>query len=133
MTAPERSRAQRMDALERANRVRTKRADLKRNLKAGRADAHALIADPPTYADTMKLWDLLIALPKYGRVKVNKVLTQCRVSPSKTLGGLSERQRSEIVSLLRRGPSEYPEGQLRQARERQRRLAADRKAARILG
>ena len=27
--------------------------------------------------------------PKYGRVKVNKVLTQCRISPSKTIGGLS--------------------------------------------
>jgi hypothetical protein len=35
-------------------------------------------------------------------VKVNKVLSQCRISPSKTLGGLSERQRGELVALLRR-------------------------------
>ena len=39
---------------------------------------------------------------KYGRVKVNKILTTCRISPSKTIGGLSERQRSELVSLLHR-------------------------------
>jgi hypothetical protein len=35
-------------------------------------------------------------------VKANKVLQQCRISPSKTIGGLSERQRNELVSLLRR-------------------------------
>jgi len=41
-------------------------------------------------------------VPKYGRVKVNKVLQQCRISPSKTIGGLSQRQRTELVSMLRR-------------------------------
>ena len=39
---------------------------------------------------------------KYGRVKVNRILTHCRISPSKTIGGLSERQRNELVSYLRR-------------------------------
>ena len=41
---------------------------------------------------------MLLAVPKYGRVKVNKILQQCRISPSKTIGGLSERQRTELVS-----------------------------------
>ena len=44
---------------------------------------------------------MLLAVPKYGRVKVNKILQQCRISPSKTIGGLSERQRTELVGLLR--------------------------------
>ena len=57
---------------------------------------------PPDYLQTAKVFDLLLAVPKYGRVKVNKVLSQCRISPSKTLGGLSERQRGELVTLLRR-------------------------------
>jgi hypothetical protein len=47
-------------------------------------------------------FDMLLAVPKYGRVKANKVLQQCRISPSKTIGGLSERQRTELVGLLRR-------------------------------
>ncbi len=51
---------------------------------------------------TMKVFDLLLAVPKYGRVKVNKTLTQCRISPSKTVGWMSPRQRAELVSLLRR-------------------------------
>ncbi len=100
--APERSLVQRMDALQRANEIRTQRAKLKRDLKAGRASIHDLLKDPPEYLETAKVFDMLLAVPKYGRVKVNKILVTCRISPSKTIGGLSERQRNELVSLLRR-------------------------------
>jgi hypothetical protein len=100
--APERSLTQRMEALKRANDIRTRRANLKRDLKAGRAHIHGLLMDPPEYLETAKVFDLLLAVPKYGRVKVNRILTQCRISPSKTVGGLSERQRGELVSYLRR-------------------------------
>ena len=100
--APERSLTQRMDALKRANDIRSRRATLKRDLKAGRVHIHGLLLDPPEYLETAKVFDLLLAVPKYGRVKVNRILTQCRISPSKTVGGLSERQRNELVSFLRR-------------------------------
>jgi hypothetical protein len=100
--APERSLMQRMDALERANLIRTRRATLKRDLKAGRESIHRLLLEPPEYLETAKVFDMLLAVPKYGRVKANKVLQQCRISPSKTIGGLSERQRAELVTLLRR-------------------------------
>ena len=75
---------------------------LKRDLKAGRQPIHELLLDPPEYLETAKVFDLLLAVPKYGRVKVNKILTTCRISPSKTIGGMSERQRAELVELLRR-------------------------------
>ncbi len=91
-----------MDALARANDIRTRRAQLKRDLKAGRTSIHALLEDPPEFLETAKVFDMLLAVPKYGRVKANKVLTTCRISPSKTIGGLSERQRNELVGLLRR-------------------------------
>ena len=102
MVAPERSLVQRMEALQRANDVRSARARLKRNLKAGRQPIHELLLEPPEYLETAKVFDLLLAVPKYGRVKVNKILSQCRISPSKTIGGLSERQRRELVALMRR-------------------------------
>jgi hypothetical protein len=91
-----------MDALQRANEIRTRRATLKRDLKAGRISIHDLLKDPPEYLETAKVFDMLLAVPKYGRVKVNKILVTCRISPSKTIGGLSERQRNELVSMLRR-------------------------------
>ena len=100
--APERSLDQRMEALKRANTIRSKRAQLKRDLKAGKVNIHTLLLDPPEYVQTAKVLDMLLAVPKYGRVKTNRILNQCRISPSKTIGGLSERQRTELVSQLRR-------------------------------
>ena len=93
---------QRMEALQRANDIRTRRAQLKRDLKGGRVSIHQLLLEPPTYVETAKVFDMMLAVPKYGRVKVNKVLTTCRISPSKTICGLSERQRNELVQSLRR-------------------------------
>lgn len=98
----ERSLQQRMEALGRANDVRSRRAQLKRELKAGRQWIVPLILNPPEYLETARLFDLLLSVPKYGRVKVNKFLSQCRISPSKTVGGLSDRQRGEIAELLGR-------------------------------
>ena len=93
---------QRMEALARANDIRTRRAQLKRDLKGGRQPIDELLLSPPAYLETAKVFDLLLAVPKYGRVKVNKILTQCKISPSKTVGGLSERQRRELVAFMRR-------------------------------
>jgi hypothetical protein len=65
---PDRSLKQRMDALTTANVIRTWRAGLKRDLKAGRVDVIDLLIDPPEKLETMKVFDLLLAAPKYGRV-----------------------------------------------------------------
>ena len=99
---PERTHDQRMKALRRANDIRTRRAKLKRDLKAGKTQVDGLLLDPPEWVMTAKVFDMILAVPKYGRVKANKILTQCRISPSKTIGGLSQRQRAELVQMLRR-------------------------------
>jgi len=91
-----------MRALRRANEIRSRRAQLKRDLKAGKATIEKLLLDPPDYVMSAKAFDMILAVPKYGRVEANKILAQCRISPSKTIGGLSERQRGELVSQLRR-------------------------------
>jgi hypothetical protein len=100
--APARSLDQRMEALKRANDIRVKRAQLKKDLKDGRVSIERILLDPPEYVSTAKVFDMLMAVPKLGRVKANKFLSQCRISQSKTVGGLSERQRSELVALFNR-------------------------------
>ena len=100
--APARSLDQRMEALQRANDIRVRRAQLKRDLKDGRVQIESILLDPPEYVSTAKVFDMLMAVPKFGRVKANRVLQQCRISPSKTIGGLTDRQRAELVDLLRR-------------------------------
>lgn len=102
MHPPDRSLHQRKEALVLANDVRTFRAQLKKDVKAGRETVVNLLSDPPKKIETMKVFDLLMAAPKIGRVKVNKLLNSSRISPSKTIGGMSDRQRNEMVSSLRR-------------------------------
>jgi hypothetical protein len=119
--APARSLAQRQEALERANEIRTLRADLKRDLKghrrtlwdvlacvAGDAGALTLSTGATIGVDelaSMRLFDLLLAAPKVGRVKANTIVQRARISPSKSLGGLTYRQRYALANVLRAYPS----------------------------
>ena len=91
-----------MEALKRANDIRVRRAQLKKDLKTGAANIDDVLRNPPEYVSTAKVFDILMAVPKFGRVKAARFLNQCRISQSKTVGGLSERQRAELVGLLRR-------------------------------
>ena len=99
--APDRSTQQRLDALEQANLVRTYRAQLKRDLYAARVDADEVLVSGDPFLETMKAWDLLLAVPGLGRVKLDKWFRRNDISPSKTIGGLSPRQRGRLVVLLR--------------------------------
>src|SRR4029079_16342665 len=98
--APARSLDQRMEALPRANDIRVRRAQLKKDLKDGRVQIESILLYPPEYVSTAKVFDMLMAVPKFGRVKAARLLNQCRISQSKTVGGLSERQRAELVNLF---------------------------------
>jgi hypothetical protein len=98
--APVRSLDQRMEALKRANDIRVRRAQLKKDLKDGRVRVETILSNPPEYVETAKVFDILMAVPKFGRVKAARFLNQCRISQSKTVGGLSERQRAELIALF---------------------------------
>jgi hypothetical protein len=100
--APLRSLDQRMEALKRANDIRVRRAQLKKDLKDGSVQIEQILNAPPEYVETAKVFDMLMAVPKFGRVKAARFLNQCRISQSKTVGGLSERQRAELVGLFNR-------------------------------
>ena len=100
--APVRSLDQRMEALKRANDIRVRRAQLKKDLKSGQARIQDILSDPPEFVSTAKVFDMLLAVPNFGRVKPARFLTQCRFSQSKTVGGLSDRQRAELIGLFDR-------------------------------
>ena len=92
--------AQWQHALGRANEVRRCRADLKRDLAAGTLSIVTVLTDPPAYAETANVRQLLLALPKFGPVKTRRLLTNCRISENKTVGRLSDRQRAALIEQL---------------------------------
>jgi hypothetical protein len=100
--APARTLDQRIRALRQANEIRIGRAQVKKELASGRVRIDQILAQPPELARTAKVFDLLLALPKIGPVRAARSLSQCRIAPSKTVGGLTERQRDELIGLFRR-------------------------------
>ena len=102
-TAPERSLTQRMDGAASARTtIRTKRAKLKHDLRAGKANPQALLLSPPEYVLTAKVSDMLLAVPKYGQVKVNKILASAGSLRARRSAACLPRQRAELVSYLRK-------------------------------
>jgi hypothetical protein len=99
-STPDRSIAQRMQALAHGNDVRLKRAQFKRDLKAGRVSIIDAINAPPPWLEEAKLYDLLLAVPRYGRVRVNKVFKIVGISPVKRVAGISARQRADLLVVL---------------------------------
>lgn len=91
-----------MEALQRANEIRSKRAQLKKQLKDGALSIAEVISSPPEYIQTAKVIDLLMAVPRCGKVRATRYLNQCRIAQGKTIGGLTERQRDELLELLAR-------------------------------
>ncbi len=75
-SVPGRSREQRLRALRLANEIRSARAQLKKDLASGK--------------------------PKIGSVKAGRILADCGIAHSKTLGGLTDRQRTELLNRFRR-------------------------------
>ena len=103
---------QRRAALQKANAVRTGRADLRARLRAdGHAKAGAtlatLIEDPPEFLHSMLVFDLLCGLwPSGSRsnhrsVRAQGLMRMSRVDSWAEVGRLTSRQRGELSSRLR--------------------------------
>ena len=100
--APSRSRDQRIDALRQANKVRIRRAELKKEIAAGNKRLEKILARPPEWLIAAKVYELLLAAPKIGPATATRILARCRIAHAKTVGGLSARQRRELVNALKR-------------------------------
>jgi len=96
--APPRSHEQRLEALGEANRIRTYRCQAKRELAAGERDWHTIL-DDPEFASA-NAYSVALTLPRLARVKVTKAFRRADASLSKTIGGLSPRQRVALTEEL---------------------------------
>jgi len=100
-----------MRALDHANQIRTARATLKNELATGHAQIEDVLAQPPAFAATAKVSDLLLAIPGFGPARATRALARCRIPYRKTAAGLSERQRVALIALLRMERPATVEGQ----------------------
>ncbi len=89
-----------MRALERANKVRLARAELKRRVAAGEIHAAEVILGCPWEADSMAVADLLMSQRRWGQTRCRKFLAQVPMQEKKTIGSMTERQRRTLAAML---------------------------------
>jgi hypothetical protein len=89
-----------MRALERANKVRLARADLKRQVSTGELNVSEVILDCPWEAESMAVADLLMSQRRWGQTRCRKFLSQIPMSEKKTIGSMTDRQRRTLAAML---------------------------------
>ena len=92
---------QHMRALEQANRVRLARAELKRQVADGVTTVAEVVADCPWEAESMSIADLLMSQHRWGRTRCRRFLASVPMVETKTIGSMTERQRSTLAARLR--------------------------------
>jgi hypothetical protein len=91
---------QRRSALDRANRIRVWRARFKRDLKTHPHLATFQLKTPTPWIESMRVAELVRALPYYGEAKTLRLLLRCGIPAEKTIGTLTQRQRDELTKAL---------------------------------
>lgn len=94
------ARPQHMQALGRANEVRLARARLKRAVSAGTSTVAEVILQRPWEAANMTLVELLLSQKRWGDTRCSRFLADLGLPESKTVGSLTERQRTLLVAKL---------------------------------
>ena len=97
---------QHMQALERANLVRLARAELKRAIARGDANASEVVRECPWETESMTIAELLTSQRRWGRTRARKFLLPLSLSENKQLGTLTQRQRRLLsTELASRAPA----------------------------
>ena len=98
----ERPLRQRQEALAIANEIRTRRARLKADLRAGAVRVEDVIVDPPACLSSMWACDLLMLAPRVGRREASRMLWASGVWPMRLVGALTSREKLALVEQVRR-------------------------------
>jgi len=91
---------QHLQALERANRVRLARAELKRRIAADEVTVAEVVLACPWQAESMSVSDLLISQKRWGRARARRLLFSLGLPENKALAALTDRQRVVLASDL---------------------------------
>jgi S13-like protein len=92
--------AERCANLDKGNAIRIARAELKVELKEGARTLSEVLRADEDFIQTMKLADLLRAVPAMGRVKAQRVLNGCRLSLSATVQIVTPSRREQLIAFV---------------------------------
>src|SRR4051812_50173451 len=91
---------QHLRALERANRVRLARAELKRQIASSVVSASQVILECPWEAASMSISDLLMCQRRWGRARCRRLLVSLGGAENKQIGTPSDRAGGAARAVL---------------------------------
>ncbi len=98
MPLPTLSLEEKRKALKKAQRVRSQRAKLRRDLKAGRTTIREVLerADDDVIAK-MRVVYLLESLPRIGKIRTRKIMNDIGIDETRRIQGLGSRQKQALL------------------------------------
>lgn len=93
---------QRLDGYNKSLQTRRARAELKKDLKAGKLQLRDVLTW--NWVQGMKLHDLVKSLPGYANKKATTVLKKALIHEANTVGRCSQKQLERVVSLVEKSP-----------------------------
>ena len=93
---------QHMKALEKANTIKLGRSKIRRDLFNGDIHITDVILDIPESIHSATLFEILIAMKSWGRVRALKLIQETGCTEFTTMDHLTNRQRCLLISKLHR-------------------------------
>ena len=92
---------ERQAALEKAKAARSRRAEVREELKSGKMTLEKVLTmkDDPVVG-RMKVSTLIETLPGYGKAKAEKIMKELEIAESRRLKGLGKRQQKALLERL---------------------------------
>lgn len=99
---PAQTVTQRLANLEKANEVRSRMAQTKRDITSGQLNLRDLLLEYPEETGRIPIVDVMKRVPGLGKGNTTRILAKCRIHPDRTIAGLNLRQRAQLISALKK-------------------------------
>jgi hypothetical protein len=101
MALPKLSLEEKKKALKKAQEIRSKRAKIRQNLKNGKTSIREVLANiNDDVVAKMRVAYLLESLPRIGKVRTRKIMTDIGINETRRIQGLGNRQRQALLERL---------------------------------
>lgn len=101
MSIPKLSPEERSRALQKAQQIRSKRMEVRKQLKAGKLFLKDVLSEPENevYAK-MRVKYLLESLPQVGKITTKKIMEEIGIDEARRVQGLGSRQQAQLLERL---------------------------------
>ncbi len=101
MAIPRLTAAERSEALAKAQQMRSRRAEVRRELKEGKVTLEKVLAQADDeIIGKMRVKYLLESLPQVGKITAAKLMQEVGIDEVRRVQGLGSRQKAELLARL---------------------------------